>query len=120
MEHMEPFFFSFSDFDGQFTTAHFTIYFSTGGRQRCVGGWQSRLWAYQLGRLQYGAVLLQIALDGLVHIPRFQPRQCGTECQLLFFTGKCSGTSLNELVQVEHWLDCAHLQTGLGIFLLHC
>lgn len=61
----------FSDFDGQLTTAHFTIYFSIGGRQRCVGGWQSRLWAYQLGRLQYGAVLLQVALDGLFHIPRF-------------------------------------------------
>lgn len=36
-----------SDFDGHFTTVYITIYSPTGGRQRCVGGWQSRLWAYQ-------------------------------------------------------------------------
>lgn len=60
-----------SDFDGHFTTVYITIYSPTGGRQRCVGGWQSRLWAYQLGRLQYGAALLQITSDRLIHISRF-------------------------------------------------
>lgn len=113
---MEPVF--LSDFDGHLTTVYITIYFPTGGRQRCVGGWQSRLWDYQLGRLQYGAVLLRITSDRSFIYSGFS--HGSVEHSITPFSSQGSAVEHCSLNWCTWCIvaDCARLQTGVGI--LHC